>query len=67
MLDWHYGWIKKEFSGIKNSLLWKALIILNKQFVIEWHWVKGHAGNKYNEEVDAIARRQVSKNERKKK
>lgn len=27
-----------------------------QRHTIEWRWVKGHAGNKYNELVDDLAR-----------
>jgi ribonuclease HI len=47
------GWKRK-----KNHDLWeqfdKALDDL-KDVKIEWHWVKGHANNEFNERVDKIA------------
>ena len=36
------------------------LDILSSQFQISWKWVKGHSGNKYNEEVDRLARDQIN-------
>jgi ribonuclease HI len=29
---------------------------LTQSLDIEWHWVKAHAGNTLNEEVDALAK-----------
>ena len=28
---------------------------------VEWTWVKGHSGNKYNDEVDSLARNEAEK------
>ena len=36
------------------------LDILSSQFQIRWNWVKGHSGDKYNEEVDRLARDQIN-------
>jgi len=47
------GWKKKDKSVIKNLALWKDLYSLNNNVVLEW--VKGHAGNEYNETVDTLA------------
>ncbi len=47
---------KKGKRPVSNADLWQALWPLVKQHDIEWHWVKGHAGNPMNERVDALAR-----------
>jgi ribonuclease HI len=47
---------KKGKRPVSNADLWQALWPLVKQHEIEWHWVKGHAGNPMNERVDALAR-----------
>lgn len=49
------GW-KRKGKPIPNSDLWKKLLTLNQQHEIDWHWVKGHAGNSLNERVDRLAR-----------
>lgn len=49
------GWIKKNKEKVKNADLWKRLFDLNSEHEIEWRWVKGHAGNKYNELCDTLA------------
>lgn len=52
--SWWDGWVKKGFSGVKNLELWQELKTLFDSFPhISIHWVKGHAGNSGNEDVDA--------------
>ena len=54
--DWAAkGWQKKG-KAIQNVDLWQALWPLVKTHQIEWHWVKGHSGDEYNERVDQLAR-----------
>ena len=54
------GWAAKNWQKkgkpIQNADLWQTLWPLVKTHQIEWHWVKGHAGNEYNERVDKLAR-----------
>lgn len=49
------GWQRKG-KEIPNVDLWQELWPLVKTHQIEWHWVKGHSGDKYNERVDELAR-----------
>jgi len=51
------GWMRKGGKPVPNADLWRQLWPLVKQHRIEWHWVKGHAGDPMNERVDALARR----------
>jgi ribonuclease HI len=58
---WSKNWQKNNWRGsnkkpVKNQELWQELIILAEKHHINWHWVKAHAGNEVNEEVDALAR-----------
>jgi len=50
------GWKTKGGKPISNVDLWQRLWPLVKQHEINWHWVKGHAGDPLNERVDALAR-----------
>ncbi|MEM7334475.1 MAG: ribonuclease HI [Chloroflexota bacterium] len=50
------GWKSKSGKPIQNVDLWQTLKPLVGQHTIEWHWVKGHAGNVMNERVDILAR-----------
>lgn len=48
------GW-KTTTGEVKNKDLWKLLMILVSKHDITWKWVKGHAGNRYNELCDQMA------------
>ncbi len=53
--EWIDGWIKKNWKNVKNVDLWQELYLLNKQYDIDWQWVRGHNGDKYNERADELA------------
>lgn len=42
-------------NPVENIDLWRALLELVKNHEINWHWVKGHAGNEYNERAHQLA------------
>ena len=46
---------------MKNRELWEQLDKLNAQYSIQWNWVKGHAGIKYNEMCDSLVRQEMDK------
>lgn len=57
---WIHGWKKNNWrtankKPVKNIDLWQHLdkIVIKKG--IQWQWVKGHSGNKYNDHVDQLA------------
>jgi ribonuclease HI len=52
---WVHGWAKKGFKGKKNPDLWKRYLDLEKQFHLEFIWVKGHNGHPENERCDVLA------------
>ena len=52
---WVFNWEKKSFKGKKNIDLWKRFLKINKLHQVSFHWVKGHAGNIYNEKCDELA------------
>ena len=53
------GWKTAAKKAVKNQDLWKALDEVIQEHQINWHWVRGHAGNKYNERVDKLAREAI--------
>lgn len=58
--SWIYAWKKNGWrtankEPVKNKDLWLELDELSSQLKISWQWVKGHAGNKYNEICDDLA------------
>tara|TARA_B100000470_G_scaffold166973_1_gene131471 strand:+ start:185 stop:610 length:426 start_codon:yes stop_codon:yes gene_type:complete len=50
------GWKTSSRKKVKNIELWKKLDNLVKNHKIKWFWIKAHAGNSINEEVDLLAR-----------
>lgn len=49
------GWRTSNKEPVKNQDLWVELDETVQKLSIEWKWVKGHAGNKYNEICDELA------------
>jgi ribonuclease HI len=56
------GWRTANRKLVKNSDLWQELDLEVVKHQIEWVWVKGHAGNHFNEIVDELARKAAEKN-----
>lgn len=52
---WVFNWVKKGFKGKKNSDLWRRFLNIYRIHKVSFEWVKGHAGNKYNEICDKLA------------
>lgn len=66
IMTWVHGWKKKGWrtaagQPVKNAELWRQLDTLAHDVghQIEWHWVRGHAGDPGNERADALANRGV--------
>lgn len=49
------GWKTASKQPVKNKDLWETLDKLNQNLNVNWVWVKGHAGFKYNEMCDNLA------------
>ena len=61
---WIKNWKKNNWKTsakkpVKNKELWIELDDLIARHNVSWEWVKGHAGNKYNEKADDLARRYI--------
>ena len=59
---WINNWLKNNWQtskkeDVKNKDLWLELYDLNKSLNVKWNWVKAHAGNPINEEVDLLAKK----------
>jgi len=52
---WVFNWQKKGFKGKKNSDLWQRFLKIYPKHTVKFNWVKGHAGNLYNERCDELA------------
>ena len=60
--EWINKWINNNWKtskkeNVKNKDLWMELYNLNKSLDVKWNWVKAHAGNPMNEEVDLLAKK----------
>ena len=49
------GWLTSDKKAVANRDLWEALDAAMQRHQVEWNWVKGHAGDPYNEEVDRLS------------
>jgi ribonuclease HI len=50
------GWRTSDRQPVKNRDLWERLSVALADHLVQWHWVKGHAGHAENERVDVLAR-----------
>lgn len=55
------GWKKSDKKPALNVDLWKELLSLLEKHKVEFIWVKGHNGHKYNEICDALAVKEYQK------
>ena len=60
--EWINTWIKNDWQTskkevVKNKDLWIELYNLNNSLNVKWNWVKAHAGDPLNEEVDLLAKK----------
>tara|TARA_B110000971_G_scaffold156003_1_gene159399 strand:+ start:568 stop:993 length:426 start_codon:yes stop_codon:yes gene_type:complete len=65
--NWVHKWIKNNWLTskkvpVKNKELWVQLHELNNLCDVKWIWVKAHAGNILNEEVDLLAKKAAESN-----
>ena len=56
------GWKTSKKEEVKNKDLWLELHKLNQSLNIKWNWVKAHAGDPLNEEVDIMAKKAANLN-----
>lgn len=52
---WLDKWVKTGFKKAKNPDLWVRFLAVKSRHRVRFQWVKGHAGNPYNERCDALA------------
>ena len=63
--EWMAAWLRNGWlrydprtqtkQPVKNRDLWQVLNAAMKPHRITWHWVKGHAGDEFNERADQLA------------
>jgi len=49
------GWKTANKKVVKNQDLWQQLDTATVRHRVDWRWVRGHAGNAGNEQVDRLA------------
>jgi ribonuclease HI len=50
------GWLTSEKKPVKNVDLWQRLDQALARHDVQWHWIRGHAGDSENERADKLAR-----------
>ena len=50
------NWKTSNKEDVKNKDLWIELYKLNQSLNVKWNWIKAHAGDTLNEEVDILAK-----------
>lgn len=59
--EWLQGWIARGWrttsgSAVKNQPHWRRLMTAaEKHGTVEFHWLRGHNGDAYNERADELA------------
>ncbi|MDC3120564.1 ribonuclease HI [Candidatus Pelagibacter sp.] len=56
------NWKTSKKENVKNKDLWLELHKLNQSLNLKWNWVKAHAGDPLNEEVDMLAKKAANLN-----
>ena len=55
------GWKTAAKKPVLNRDLWERLDSLASALTVQWVWVKGHAGVKYNEVCDQLCQKEIAK------
>lgn len=50
------GWMRNKKERALNPDLWEKLLQLCEQHTVTFRWLKGHAGNPYNERCDRLVK-----------
>ena len=58
--DWWVGWERRGWKNssrkeVANQDLWRPLVALYKERDLTFTWVKGHSGDRWNDEADLLA------------
>ena len=54
-------WRTRERKPVKNEDLWRKLDEVASSHVVNWRWLKGHAGHAENERCDQLAAAEIQK------
>lgn len=62
---WMPAWKRSNWTRrggeLKNVDLWRELDLLTQRHDVRWEWVRGHAGNAFNERCDELAGAEITK------
>ena len=63
---WIHGWKKNGWKTsakgpVKNEDLWRRLDAACQRHLLNWHWLKGHAGHLENERCDRLASDEIKR------
>lgn len=59
--NWRARNWRRKGGKLANVDLWQALDKNIQTHQINWHWVRGHSGDKYNQRVDYLARKSIQR------
>src|SRR5436305_2571162 len=63
--EWLPGWVargwRRKTGELQNEGLWRRLAELIREHDVRWDWIKGHAGNRWNERADQLATLEIRK------
>jgi ribonuclease HI len=49
------NWRKSDRKPVLNMDLWQKLHSLTREREIQWHWLRGHSGQRHNERANRLA------------
>jgi ribonuclease HI len=56
LIQWEKrGWKTAEKKPVKNKDLWQQLSAEMSRHQVDWQWIRGHAGDPWNERADLLA------------
>ena len=62
VLRWKQNfWMRNKKDKAQNIDLWEKLLELLDKHTVQFHWVKGHSGNKENDRCDTLARTAIQR------
>jgi ribonuclease HI len=59
--NWRARNWRRKGGKLANVDLWQALDKNIQTHQINWHWVRGHSGDRYNQRVDYLARKSIQR------
>jgi ribonuclease HI len=54
------SWRTSDKKPVKNQDLWMELDALASELTVTWKWVRGHAGNEWNERCDRMTQEAIA-------